>query len=76
MPAAGTAEMRSSHVSPDATHALGRRATSGPNGSFGASAYPGAPDNQIVLDGTPTDSLGFGPSAPTPGVGDFGASKS
>ncbi|MDB4989476.1 MAG: hypothetical protein JWN04_4654 [Myxococcaceae bacterium] len=62
-------------LSPDAAHALGRRATTGPNGSFGASEYPGPTSNQIVLDGTPTDSLGFGPSAPTPGAGDFGVSK-
>ena len=50
--------------------ALGREAGAGAH-EFGASSYPDMPN--IVLDGTPTDSLGFGPTAPTPGVGDFDA---
>lgn len=48
---------------------LGREAGSGAQ-PFGASLYPASPT--IVLDGTPTDSLEFGPAdAPTSGVGDF-----
>ena len=48
---------------------LGREAGSGSH-AFGASLYPATPT--IVLDGTSTDSLGFGPAAaPTDGVGDF-----
>jgi hypothetical protein len=51
--------------------ALGRRAGAGAH-VFGASRYPDAPN--ITLDGTATDSLGFGPAtAPTDGVGDFDA---
>jgi hypothetical protein len=51
--------------------ALGRRAGAGAH-VFGASQYPAAPN--ITLDGTPGDSLGFGPgTAPTEGVGDFDA---
>jgi hypothetical protein len=51
--------------------ALGRRAGAGAH-AFGASHYPDAPT--IALDGTSTDSLGFGPAtAPTAGVGDFDA---
>ncbi len=46
---------------------LGRRA----GVSFGASAYPSDPD--VTLDGTATDSLGFGPTAPLAGVGNFDA---
>jgi len=45
--------------------AIGRRAGAGAH-VFGASAYPDTPN--VTLDGTATDSLGFGPSAPTPGV--------
>ncbi len=48
--------------------AIGRAATSGPNGTWGASEN-GA--DGVVLNGTATDALGFGPSAPTPGVGMF-----
>jgi hypothetical protein len=51
--------------------ALGRRAGAGAH-VFGASSYPATPN--ITLDGTATDSLGFGPATtPTPGVGDFDA---
>jgi hypothetical protein len=51
--------------------ALGRNAGAGAH-EFGASGYPVMPN--ITLDGTPTDSLGFGPAtAPTEGVGDFDA---
>ncbi|HMG22813.1 MAG TPA: hypothetical protein VK607_15875 [Kofleriaceae bacterium] len=51
--------------------ALGRKAGAGAH-VFGASGYPATPN--ITLDGTATDSLGFGPAtAPTDGVGDFDA---
>ena len=51
--------------------ALGRAAGAGAH-VFGASLYPATPN--ITLDGTPTDSLGFGPAdAPTTGVADFTA---
>jgi hypothetical protein len=50
---------------------LGRDAGAGAH-VFGASQFPDAP--AIVLAGTATDSLGFGPGdAPTAGVGDFDA---
>jgi hypothetical protein len=56
-------------VSTFALPPLGREAGSGAQ-PFGASQYPADPT--IVLDGTPSDSLGFGPgSAPTDGVGNF-----
>jgi hypothetical protein len=55
---------------------LGRKQTVGTVQSFGASKYPGEPDNQIVLTGMSTDSLRFGPSAPTTGVGEFGSGSS
>jgi hypothetical protein len=56
-------------VSTFALPPLGRQAGSGSH-VFGASLYPATPN--IVLDGTATDSLGFGPgSAPTDGVGEF-----
>jgi hypothetical protein len=48
--------------------AIGRAASSGPNGSWGASRNGSA---GIVLDGTASDSLAFGPSTPTPGVPEF-----
>lgn len=57
------------------SRALGRTAVSGSNGAMGESQYPGKTDNTIVLNGTATDSLGFGPSAPSPGVGDLSAAK-
>ena len=41
---------------------------------FGASRYPDEPN--ITLDGTTSDSLYFGPLAPTAGAGDFDAGKS
>jgi hypothetical protein len=56
--------------------ALGRTAVSGTTGTMGASQYPGKTDNTIILNGTPTDSLGFGPSAPSPGVSALNADKS
>jgi hypothetical protein len=43
----------------------------GPGAAWAPSAYPGGPANQVTLDGTPTDSIHFGPTAPTPGVGSF-----
>ncbi|MEY4510459.1 MAG: hypothetical protein RLZZ450_2581 [Pseudomonadota bacterium] len=49
--------------------ALGRKSTVGTRQAFGASLYPGGADNQITLDGTATDSLDLGPSAPADGVG-------
>ncbi|MDP9148908.1 MAG: hypothetical protein M3O36_03055 [Myxococcota bacterium] len=58
-----------------ALRALGRAATSGPNGTWASSKYPGAGSDGVVLDGTSSDSLGFGPSAPTPGVPDFVATS-
>ena len=51
--------------------ALGRAAGMGAH-AFGATMYPATPN--ITLDGTATDSLGFGPAdAPTAGVADFAA---
>jgi hypothetical protein len=65
--AAGSCDAIASFTLP----ALGRRAGAGAH-VFGASTYPTAPN--ITLDGTASDSLGFGPAtAPTPGVGDFDA---
>ncbi len=55
--------------------ALGRAATSGPNGTWGSSQYPGSGSDAVVLNGTSSDSLSFGPSAPTPGVSDFVATS-
>ena len=49
--------------------AIGREASVGTSQSFGASAYPGGDADTIVLNGTATDSLNFGPSTPTTGVG-------
>jgi len=57
------------------SRALGRTAVSGSNGAMGASQYPGKTDNTITLNGTATDSLGFGPSAPSVGVGDLSTGK-
>ena len=54
--------------------ALGRQLTQGLNMS-GPSLYPGGAANQIVLNGTPTDSLAFGPTMVTSGVGSFGSSS-
>jgi len=59
---------------------LGREQTTGPNAAgpgnppnpsafYSASAYPGGAADTILLDGTMSDSLHFGPLAPTPGVG-------
>jgi hypothetical protein len=50
--------------------ALGRNAGAGAH-EFGASTYPDTPN--ITLDGTGSDSLHFGPEAPTAGVGDLNA---
>jgi hypothetical protein len=68
-------------VSTFALTPLGRRESMGsglahttaPDGgvAWGASKYPGADANQVVLDGTNTDALHFGPSTPTAGVGSF-----
>jgi hypothetical protein len=59
---------------------LGREQTTGPNAAGpgnppnpsafdGASGYPGGAADTIVLNGTTSDSLHFGPAEPTPGVG-------
>jgi hypothetical protein len=59
--------------------ALGRVPSTGPNAGgpgvphdagaeWAPSAYPGGSADTIVLDGTSTDSLHFGPTAPSPGV--------
>jgi hypothetical protein len=48
--------------------AIGRKAGMG-RSAFDASLYPATPN--ITLDGTATDSLTFGPQAPTPGVPSF-----
>lgn len=48
--------------------AIGREAATGSHDS-GVTDYPDVPN--IVLDGTVTDSLHFGPESPTEGVGDF-----
>ena len=47
---------------------LGRQAGAGAH-DFGASTYPDTPN--VTLDGTDTDSLHFGPEAPTAGVGNL-----
>jgi hypothetical protein len=52
--------------------ALGRRAGAGAH-EFGASDYPDEPN--LTLDGTGSDSLRFGPTAPTAGAGNFDAGK-
>ena len=49
--------------------AIGRQTVTGTSQTFAASQYPGGSDNAIVLDGTATDSLNFGPTTPTAGVG-------
>jgi hypothetical protein len=62
--------------------ALGRMSTTGPNAggpgaaadsgaSWAASQYPRGSSDGIVLDGTTSDSLYFGPTGPTAGVGEF-----
>lgn len=62
--------------------ALGRVSSTGPNAggpghagtpgaTWAASQYPGGMSNTITLDGTPSDSLAFGPTSPTPGVSEF-----
>lgn len=62
--------------------ALGRVTSMGPNAAgpgnprdagavWAASAYPGGSGDTIVLDGTNTDSLRFGPTAPSAGVTAF-----
>jgi len=62
--------------------AFGRVASTGPNAggpgaphdagaTWGPSAYPGGSADTIVLDGTSTDSLRFGPTAPSAGVTSF-----
>jgi hypothetical protein len=48
--------------------AVGRMAGAGPNGTFAASLYG---SDIVLLNGTGTDSLAFGPAAPTPGVAEF-----
>lgn len=61
---------------------LGRRASMGSGlahvggggdggAAWGASQYPGADADQVVLDGTASDSLRFGPTQPTTGVALF-----
>ena len=50
--------------------AIGRRAGAGAH-EFGVSYYRDAPN--INLDGTTSDSLYFGPQAPTPGPDNFDA---
>jgi hypothetical protein len=58
-------------VSSVGPHAGGPGVDAGPGAALAPSAYPGGPANQVTLDGTPTDSIHFGPTAPTPGVGSF-----
>jgi hypothetical protein len=48
--------------------AIGRAVSSGPNGMWAASRNG---SQGVVLDGTASDALAFGPSAPTPGVPEF-----
>jgi hypothetical protein len=51
---------------------IGRAASaSSSGGTWPASAYPGGAANTVVLDGTPDDTLHFGPAAPSPGAGPF-----
>lgn len=50
---------------------LGRKSGTGTSQSFGASDYPGGTGNTITLNGTSSDSLYFGPTTPTSGVGLF-----
>ncbi len=52
--------------------AMGRAATtSSTGGTWPASEYPGGASDTVVLDGTSSDTLHFGPMSPTPGVGRF-----
>ncbi len=52
--------------------ALGRVASAGATGTLAASGYPGEPVNTILLDGSATDSVTFGPSAPVAGALELG----
>ena len=68
-----TPEVCSPQLTMFSAPALGRLAVSGSKGSMGPSQYPGKTDNQIVLNGSASDSLDFGPSLPSPGVGALSA---
>ncbi len=52
--------------------ALGRVASAGATGTLAASGYPGEPLNTVLLDGSATDSVTFGPTAPAAGVLELG----
>lgn len=52
--------------------ALGRVASAGATGKLAASGYPGEPLNTVLLDGSATDSVTFGPTAPVAGVLELG----
>jgi hypothetical protein len=47
---------------------LGRTGSNGATGYISPSGYPGFRVNSVRLDGSATDSVSFGPSAPTAGV--------
>ena len=64
-----TASVCSGEITTFGWPAIGRTLTMGTLQSFGASLYPGGADNQVTLDGTATDSLSLGPSAPAEGAG-------
>jgi len=49
---------------------LGRNAATGVQGSYAASAYPASGDN-VTLNGTASDTIHFGPTSPTTGVGAY-----
>lgn len=52
--------------------ALGRVASAGATGTLAASGYPGESLDTILLDGSATDSVTFGPSAPVAGARELG----
>lgn len=56
-------------VSTPGPHAGGPGVDAGPNPMWAPSEYPGGAQNGVTLDGTSSDSLHFGPTAPTPGAG-------
>ena len=57
---------RTSSVGPNAG---GPGVDAGPDAAWAPSGYPGGTSNTVVLDGTASDSLHFGPLSPTPDAG-------
>jgi hypothetical protein len=58
-------------VSSIGPNAGGPGVDAGPDAAWAPSQYPGISSDSIALEGTDSDSLHFGPTAPTPGVGQF-----